>query len=90
MMRSNTSDLELRPIHTRRITERETQHVRHRSSDQPYHLTRVRQLPCEDVDAVVNAAIGRVLNARAIATMEPESEPDSDDADAVGGDACPS
>jgi len=53
--------------------------VRHRSSDQPYHLTRVRQLPCEDMDAVVNAAIGRVLNARGTAIMEPEPESDTGD-----------
>ncbi len=50
----------------------------HRSNDQPYRLTRIRQLPCEDVDAVVNTAIGRVLNARGTATLEPESESDPD------------
>jgi len=53
--------------------------VRHRSSDQPYHLTRVRQLPCEDVDMVFNAAIGRVLNARGTAALEPEPEFGVDD-----------
>lgn len=53
--------------------------MRHRSSDQPYHLTRVRQLPCEDLDAVVNAAIERVLNARGTATQEPKPESDAGD-----------
>jgi hypothetical protein len=53
--------------------------VRHRSSDQLYHLTRVRQLPCQDVDAVVNAAIGRVLNARGTAPAQPEPKPDAGD-----------
>lgn len=35
------------------------------SNDPPLHLTRVRIIPCDDIAAAFNAAIKRVLNARA-------------------------
>lgn len=59
-----------------------------RSNDQPLHLTRVRVIPCKDVSAIYNTVLKRVLNARA-ALPVPAAQPNSDDADAVGGDACP-
>ena len=52
----------------------------YRNNDQPFHITTIRQLPCEDVDAVFNAAIGRVLNARSAVPIQPEP----DECDQVG------
>ena len=47
-----------------------------RSNDQPFHITSIRQLPCEDVDAVFNAAIKRVLNARNAVPIRTDAQAD--------------
>jgi hypothetical protein len=53
--------------------------VGRRSNDLPLRVTRIRQLPCEDVDAVFSAVIKRVLNAQNAVPIRTETQADEHD-----------
>lgn len=50
-----------------------------RTNDQPLHLTRVRVVPCEDVGAIYNTVLKRVLNARRALAVRREARADERD-----------